>query len=50
MINQSFGLFDMEGVLAWTLSFTLVMVLLEFGVVKLIEKRATKWRPAVTLM
>ncbi|MBI3013487.1 MAG: ABC transporter permease [Candidatus Tectomicrobia bacterium] len=50
MINHSFGLFDMEGVLAWTLSFTLVMILLEFGIVKLIEKRATKWRPAVTLM
>lgn len=49
-INRSFGLFDMEGVLSWTLSFTLVMILIEFGIVKLIEKRVTRWRPSVTIM
>lgn len=47
MINQAFGLFRMEGVLAWTIAFTLVMILIEFGIVKLIERRATQWRPAV---
>jgi len=47
MINQAFGLFRMEGVLAWTIAFTLVMILIEFGIVKLIERRATRWRPAV---
>ncbi len=49
MINQAFGLFRMEGVLAWTLAFTLVMILIEFGLVKLVERRVTRWRPAVSV-
>jgi len=49
MINQAFGLFRMEGVLAWTLAFTLVMICIEFGIVKLVERRVTRWRPAVSV-
>ncbi len=49
MINQAFGLFRMEGVMAWTLAFTLVMILIEFGILKLVERRATRWRPVVSV-
>jgi NitT/TauT family transport system permease protein len=35
----------MKGVLAWTLSFTVVMIALEFMLLKPIEGRLTVWRP-----
>lgn len=44
-ISHWFGLFSMTMVMAWTLSFTLVMLLLEFGVIYPIERRITRWRP-----
>lgn len=44
-IIESRELLSMRGVLAWTLSFTLVMLALEFGVLKAIESRLTAWRP-----
>jgi NitT/TauT family transport system permease protein len=47
-IIQARELLSMQGVLAWTLSFTLVMFVLEFGVLKLLETRLTAWRPRVS--
>jgi NitT/TauT family transport system permease protein len=47
MISYSFGLFDMVGVMAWTLAFTGVMFLIEFGIFRIIERKITAWRPAV---
>lgn len=44
-IIQARELLSMQGVLAWTLSFTLVMFFLEFGVLQLLEARVTAWRP-----
>ncbi len=44
-IIEARELLSMQGVLAWTLSFTLVMFALEFGVLKLLEARLTAWRP-----
>jgi len=44
-IIEARELLSMKGVLAWTLSFTLVMFVLEFGVLKLLEARLTAWRP-----
>ena len=44
-ISHWFGLFSMTNVMAWTLSFTLIMLLLEFGVIYPIERRITRWRP-----
>lgn len=44
-IIQARELLSMQGVLAWTLSFTLVMFALEFGVLQLLEARVTAWRP-----
>lgn len=46
-ITESFQLFDLAGVLAWTLSFTAIMFVLEFGVVKAIENHLTRWRSDV---
>ena len=46
-IIQARELLSMRGVLAWTLSFTLVMFFVEFGVLKLVEARLTAWRPRV---
>lgn len=44
-IIQSRELLSMRGVLAWTLSFTLVMIILEFGLIKTVEAKLTAWRP-----
>ncbi len=49
MINYSFGVFSMEGVLAWTIAFTLVMLFLEYGVIQPVESRVTRWRAVVRL-
>jgi len=43
-INNQFQLFSIVGVIAWTLNFTIVMMIIEFGVLKTIERRATAWR------
>lgn len=44
-IIESRELLSMKGVLAWTLSFTVVMIALEFMLLKPIEGRLTVWRP-----
>lgn len=45
MISFWFGLFSMKDVLAWTISFTLVMFVIEYGIIRNFEKRLTRWRP-----
>ncbi len=49
MINTSFASFSMTGVLAWTLSFTAVMFVIEFGIFKPMEGHLTRWRPVATI-
>ncbi len=49
MIHYSFGIFSMEEVLAWTIAFTLVMMVLEYGLLNPLEARVTRWRRAVAL-
>ena len=44
MINQQFQVYSIVGVLGWTLSFTLIMMIVEFGILKPLEKRATAWQ------
>lgn len=46
-IKEQFGLYSFTGVLAWTLSFVLVMMVLEYGVLKSVERRLTRWRSSV---
>jgi NitT/TauT family transport system permease protein len=43
-----YQLADMKQVLAWTLLFTIVMLLLEFIVLKPVESRLFAWRPKVS--
>jgi ABC-type nitrate/sulfonate/bicarbonate transport system substrate-binding protein len=47
MLNYWFGLFSMTQVLAWTLTFTLVLLGIEFLLINPFEKRATAWRAVV---
>ena len=44
-----YQLADMAQVLAWTLLFTLVMLVIELGILSQLEKRLFGWRPRVGL-
>jgi len=44
MINQQFQEYSIVGVMAWMFGFTIVMMAIEFGILKTIERWATKWR------
>jgi NitT/TauT family transport system permease protein len=46
-LNYYFQLFDMAKVFAWTLMFTVVMILIELLLLKPIERRVFRWRPDV---
>jgi NitT/TauT family transport system permease protein len=46
MLNYWFGNFSMIQVLAWTLLFTITLLIIEFAIIKPIEGRLTRWRPA----
>jgi NitT/TauT family transport system permease protein len=43
-INLFFQLFDVAGILAYTIAFVAVIQLLELGVMQPLERRANKWR------
>ncbi|MEK7335279.1 MAG: hypothetical protein AAB222_08155, partial [Candidatus Binatota bacterium] len=47
MLNYWFGLFSMTQVLAWALSFTIVLLGIEFLLINPFEKRVTAWRAVV---
>lgn len=47
MLHYWFGLFSMTQVFAWTLTFLVVMLFIEHGILKPLEKRLLVWRPAV---
>ncbi|MBI2996962.1 MAG: ABC transporter permease subunit, partial [Deltaproteobacteria bacterium] len=47
MLNYWFGLFSMTQVLAWALSFTIVLLGIEFLLINPFEKRITAWRVVV---
>jgi NitT/TauT family transport system permease protein len=47
MLNYWFGLFSMTQVFAWTLTFTLVLLAIEFLLINPFEKRTTAWRAVV---
>ncbi len=49
MINRSFSLYSMRDVLAWTIGFTLLMSLLEYGLLRPMERYLLRWRPAISL-
>lgn len=47
MINRAFNSYSMVDVLAWTVGFTIVMFIVEYGVFLPIERKLIRWRPAV---
>jgi len=49
MLSYWFGNFSMIQVLAWTLLFTVTMLIIEFAILKPIESRLTRWRPAAQM-
>jgi NitT/TauT family transport system permease protein len=46
-LNNAFGAQNVAAVLAWTLLFTLVMAILEYGVLQGLERRVGRWRKTV---
>lgn len=48
-IVRSFELFSMSGVLAWTLSFSLIIIAIEFALFEPIERRIFSWRRESTM-
>jgi len=44
-VMKSYQVFNMEGVIAWTVTFVLAMIVIEYGVINLAERRLTAWRP-----
>jgi NitT/TauT family transport system permease protein len=47
MLNRSFSHFSMVDVLAWTLGFTAIMFVFEYGFLQPLERRVLRWRPKV---
>ncbi|BCL17980.1 nitrate ABC transporter permease [Micromonospora sagamiensis] len=43
-LNLEFSQHNVAGVLAWTIAFALVMAAIEYGLVQVLERRATRWR------
>lgn len=47
MLNYSFQMFKMADVFAWTLFFSVVMLVIELAVLKPLENRLFRWRPEI---
>ena len=43
-IAESVGLFSMDAVLAWTFSFSLIIIALEYAIFQTVERRVFAWR------
>jgi len=46
-VVRGFNVFSMKAVLAWALTFLIVMILIEFGLIGWFERSVTRWRPRV---
>jgi NitT/TauT family transport system permease protein len=46
-VMKSYQVFNMEGVIAWTLTFVAAMIVIEYGLINLAERRLTAWRPKI---
>ena len=47
MLNYSFQMFKMADVFAWTLFFSVVMLVIELAMLKPLENRLFRWRPEI---
>jgi NitT/TauT family transport system permease protein len=46
-VVRGFNVFSMKQVLAWAITFLIVMIVIEFGVIGWLEVRVTRWRPRI---
>jgi NitT/TauT family transport system permease protein len=46
-VVRGFNIFSMKAVLAWAITFLVVMIVIEFGIVGWLEARVTRWRPRI---
>jgi NitT/TauT family transport system permease protein len=46
-VVRGFNVFSMKQVLAWAITFLIVMIVIEFGIIGWLESRITRWRPRV---
>jgi len=46
-VVRGFNVFSMKAVLAWAISFLVVMIIIEFGIIGWLERAVTRWRPRV---
>lgn len=46
-VMKSYQVFNMEGVIAWTLTFVAAMIVIEYGAINFAERRLTAWRPKI---
>ena len=46
-VMKSYQVFNMEGVIAWTITFVIAMIAIEYGIINFAERRLTAWRPKV---
>jgi NitT/TauT family transport system permease protein len=44
-VVRGFNVFSMKAVLAWAITFLVVMIIIEFGLIGWLEGRVTRWRP-----
>ena len=49
MIYYWYGMFNMRQVLAWVLLFTFMMLFIEYGIIRRLERRILAWRPEAIL-
>jgi NitT/TauT family transport system permease protein len=46
-VVRGFNVFSMKQVLAWAITFLIVMIFIEFAIIGWLESRMTRWRPKI---
>lgn len=46
-VVRGFNIFSMKTVLAWAITFLVVMIVIEFGIIGWLESTVTRWRPRI---
>jgi NitT/TauT family transport system permease protein len=46
-VVRGFNIFSMKQVMAWAITFLIVMIIIEFGIIGWLESRVTRWRPRI---
>ena len=46
-VVRGFNVFSMKQVMAWAITFLIVMIVIEFGFIGWLETRVTRWRPKI---